>query len=77
MGIFKFSGELLLIYLVYKIIFELILPAAQITRKAKQMMNDVNQQPQMHNQQNTSTSSTKSSEKSNHDDEYIDYEEVK
>ena len=77
MGIFKFLGELLLLYLVYKIIFELIVPAAQITKKGKQIMNDVKQPQQKHNQQQAYSSSAKSAEKSNHEDEYIDYEEVK
>ena len=70
MGIFRFFGELLLIYLAYKIIFELIIPAVTITKRAKQMMDDVNQQQQ-------NTTATNSSKKTNHDDEYIDYEEVK
>ncbi len=76
MGIFRFFGELLLIYLAYKIIFELIIPAATITKRAKQMMDDVNQQQQKYSQQQNTTTSN-SSKKTNHEDEYIDYEEVK
>ena len=79
MGIFRFFGELLLIYLAYKIIFELIIPAVTITKRAKQMMDDVNQQKQKYSQQQNTTksNSSNSSKKANHDDEYIDYEEVK
>ena len=73
---FKFLGEILVIYLVYKIIFDLLIPAITITRKTKNMFDEMNRQHNQ-NQQNTSQTSSAKTVSQKHDDEYIDYEEVK
>jgi hypothetical protein len=72
---FKFLLELFVLYLVYKLIVDIILPIASVTRKTKKMMDEMNQQQQPF--QNNTTSNSSASKKSSHDDEYIDYEEVK
>ena len=72
----KVLGEFLVIYLLYKIIFDLIIPGINLTKKTKQMMDDIHQQN--HNSSNTNTTASSStSKKKINDDEYIDYEEVK
>jgi Sec-independent protein translocase protein TatA len=72
----KFLLELFVLYLVYKLIVDIILPIAQVTKKTKRMMDEMNQQQTnttaKNSQQQTSSTTTKK-----HDDEYIDYEEVK
>ncbi|MFM2048228.1 MAG: hypothetical protein RI955_776 [Bacteroidota bacterium] len=71
----KFLLELFVLYLVYKLIVDIILPIASATRKTKKMMDEMNQQQQPF--QNNTTSNSSATKKSSHNDEYIDYEEVK
>ena len=80
---FKILEELVLFYLVYKIIFDLIVPAAQTTKQVKKQFTDMQnkmQEPsdkfnkQQSNQYNSSNTSSYS--KPDNDD-YIEFEEIK
>ena len=76
---FKLLIELFLFYLLYKFIFEFVIPIFRTTREVKKKMNEFQQN--MNKQAETNrTSSTKmdkppvSKPKS---DDYIDFEEIK
>lgn len=49
MNILKVLFELFLLYLAYKLVFELIIPAVQVTSQMKRKMSDM--QEQLHRQQ--------------------------
>ena len=67
----------LVIYLLYKLIFDFILPVSRTSSQIRNRMNQMNQQQQNHyNSSQTNTSSQQTKTKS-HADEYIDYEEIK
>jgi len=69
--------ELFVLYIIYKFVFELILPVCNTTKHIKKKMNEMNSQ--MDNQQmksqNFSSSTPEKKSDSGHD--YIDYEEIK
>ena len=46
MNIFKLAFELFIIYLVYKLIFEFIIPVYNTTRQMKQKMTEMHQKMQ-------------------------------
>jgi sortase (surface protein transpeptidase) len=74
----KLIFELFLLYLLYKFIFEFIIPVYQTTKQVKRKMHEMqeamkNQQNNNHHQQSKTSSAPNPSENS----EYIDYEEVK
>ncbi len=81
MNIFKLAFELFIIYMVYKLVFDFIIPVYRTTRQMKQKMSDMHQKmkEQERNQQQfnapTDKKTTVSSPK--YADDYIDYEEVK
>jgi hypothetical protein len=72
--------EIFLFYLLYKFIFEFIIPIYQTTKQVKRKMNEM--QEAMKNQQQYQNSrhqptQNSDSQKKDIDSEYIDYEEVK
>ena len=78
----KLIWELFLWYLLYKFIFGLVIPVYRTTRHVKRQMNDMqekfNQQQAYQQQTNTHKSqSTQSKSKPKHDDDYIEFEEVR
>lgn len=72
--------ELFLLYLLYKIIFDFIIPVYQTTKQVKQKVNKMQQDinEQLH-RQNSHSTVNQTSAKSSHSakDDYIDFEEVK
>ena len=81
MSIFRLAFELFILYLLYKLVFELIIPVAKTTKQVKKQFVDMNAQMQekMNQQQKTDNYATtknpgKQPAKS---DDYIDFEEVK
>jgi len=67
----------LIFYLLYKLIFDFILPVSRASSQIRNRMNQMNQQQQNNynsSQTNTSAQQTKSKPPA---DEYIDYEEIK
>ncbi len=77
MKFFELFGELLLIYVLYKVVFDFIIPAYTTVKQVKSKMNDVQQRMHMQEQQRTTTTepTTKASKVSK--DDYIEFEEVK
>lgn len=81
MNIFKLAFELFIIYLVYKLIFEFIIPVYNTTRQMKQKMTEMHQKMQekqeVSGQQYNNATPNKETTKKSFSDDYIDYEEVK
>ena len=82
MNILRIAGEIFLLYLLYKLIFDFIIPIYQTSKKVKKQFGEMHtkMQDQMHqyNQQNGNhTNTTTSTKPVNKKEEYIDYEEVK
>lgn len=76
----KFLLELFVLYIVYKFIFELILPVYHTTKQIKRKMEDAQQQMRQNQSASSSNKSnfrTEAKNKSDNDDDYIDFEEVK
>jgi competence protein ComGC len=78
----KFLLELFVLYIVYKFVFELVLPVYQATKQIKKKMNNASQQ--MNQQQSntyTNNNSSASTPNKNKSDigggDYIEFEEVK
>jgi sortase (surface protein transpeptidase) len=85
MNIFRLIGELVVIYILYKVIFDFIIPLYRSTKKVRSAMNDM--QAKMQEQQRAQAAqNTQSSQSSQYDaskkassvsKDYIDYEEIK
>ncbi len=82
MNIIRLAGEIFLIYILYKLIFEFIIPIYQTSKKVKKQFGEMQSkmQEQMDKQnsqsrQQTHPASTAKEEKKS--EEYIDYEEIK
>ncbi len=84
MNIFKLIGELVVIYILYKVIFSFIIPLYKAGTQMKSKMTDMQQrmqkqqqaQAEQQRQQNYSPQAPKATEQISKED-YIDYEEVK
>jgi hypothetical protein len=73
----KLIFQLFIIYLLYKFVFEFIIPVYRTTSQVKKKMNEMQEkmQEQQHNYNNHTNPDPQP--KKNHDADYIDYEEVK
>jgi hypothetical protein len=83
-SIFHLLEDLFLMYIVYKIIFDFIIPVATTTKQVKKqfsnMSNRMNEQTNQYNQQNTqytSTAQPKQPVSKPASEDYIDFEEIK
>lgn len=86
MNIFRLAGELFLIYILYKLIFEFIIPVYQSTKKIKKQFGDMQSKMQQDMnaystqqssaQQKQQSATQQKTEKATEGD-YIDFEEVK
>jgi hypothetical protein len=77
MNFLRVIGELFVLYILYKLIFDFIIPIAQTTRQVKRQFGDIQEKMnQFNQQQQTNNTPPKSSPKPSNED-YIDYEEVK
>lgn len=85
MNLFRIVFELFALYLLYKLIFDFIIPVTRTTKQVKKQFNEMNnrmqetmRQQQAHAQQQTQyQQASKTSAKEKKDDDYIDFEEVK
>jgi bisphosphoglycerate-dependent phosphoglycerate mutase len=84
MSIFKVIFELFVFYLLYKLVFDFIIPVYTTTKQVKKQFGDMqnNVQEQMKKQQQQeqnqySAKSTATPPRQPKNDDYIDYEEVK
>lgn len=82
MNIFKLIGELVVIYILYKIIFDFIVPLYKASKQMKSKMNDMQQN--MHKQQRAQAEQQQNYNPANNltkepikKEDYIDYEEIK
>jgi len=82
MNIFRLAFELFVLYLLYKLIFDFIIPVVKTTKQVKKQFGDMSAQMQQkmkeHEQQTASFNST-SRQTVNQDksDDYIEFEEIK
>lgn len=82
MNIFRLAFELFVLYLLYKLVFELIIPVAKTTKQVKKQFGDMSAQMQEKmNQQQQANAGYKATKTPttpvNKNDDYIDFEEVK
>lgn len=80
MNILRLLGQILLIYILYKLVFDFIIPIYRTSKRVKRQMREMNarmqEQMNSHNQQQSSQPSRPKPEPVNKE-EYIDYEEIK
>jgi sortase (surface protein transpeptidase) len=80
MSIFKILFELFVLYLLYKLVFDFIIPIYQATKQVKQKVNEMhrNVNEQMNKQQNNQyTAASQEPQPKKKSDDYIEFEEVK
>ena len=79
MGILRTIFELFVLYLLYKLIFDFIIPVynttKQVSRKMGEMQTKMNEQMKQQQQANTNTQNEKTTMAGKED--YIEFEEVK
>ena len=83
MNIFKLIGEIVVIYILYKLIFSFIIPLYQASKQMKGKVTEMQERMQAQQRaqaeqqrQSQASQPPKATEKISKDD-YIDYEEVK
>lgn len=74
--------ELFVLYLLYKLIFDFVIPVYQTTKQVKQKVNEMQrnmneQQARQQQQQNQYTSANSHTAAKPKNDDYIEFEEVK
>ena len=78
MNLFRLFFELFLLYVLYKFIFEFVIPIYQTTKNIKRKMSDIQEKM---NENATNQAFSETTKKNNtsavSDSDYIDYEEVK
>jgi predicted permease len=80
MSIFKILFELFVLYLLYKLVFDFIIPIYQATKQVKQKVNEMhrNVNEQMNQQErNQYTTTPQEAPPKKKSDDYIEFEEVK
>ena len=84
MNIFRLAGEIFLIYILYKLIFDFIIPIYHTTKNVKkqfgEMHNKMQDQMNAFNKQQASTDSYRDKtppQEPVKKEDYIDYEEIK
>jgi hypothetical protein len=81
MNILRLLFELFVVYILYKFIFDFIIPVYKTTKQVKQKMNEANQRMQQNQGGSVhdpykKTEQTEVHKRPAHED-YIDYEEIK
>ena len=76
---FRILIELFLFYLLYRFIFELVIPIFRTTREVKKKMNEFQQNMNKHaeSSRTSSTNNEKPPVSKPKSDDYIDFEEIK
>ena len=78
MNIFRIAAELFLIYILYKLIFDFIVPVYNSTKKIKKQFGDMHEKMQQDmNAMNSKQAHAHSETKVKREGDYIDYEEIK
>lgn len=77
MNIFRLAAELFLIYILYKLIFEFIIPVYNSTRKIRKQFDDMHQKMQQ-DMNNTNTRNAPPQQPAvKREGDYIEFEELK
>ena len=81
MNILRLAGEIFLLYILYKLIFDFIIPIYRTTKTVKKQFVEMNakmqEQMNTYNQQQNAQGSTRPKEETVKKEDYIDYEEIK
>lgn len=79
MGLIRVIFELLVLYLLYKLIFDFIIPVYRTTKQVKQKVGEMQSQMNEHMKQQQTQFSTTADEKEPKPakEDYIEFEEVK
>ncbi len=84
MNILRLAGELFLLYILYKLIFDFIIPIYRTTKQVKRQFGEMNakMQEQMNsdsyrNNQQQNQQPPKAKQETAKKEDYIDYEEIK
>jgi sortase (surface protein transpeptidase) len=84
MNLFRIVFELFALYLLYKLIFDFIIPVTKTTKRVKKQFSEMNdrmqetmRQQQPKQQSNNFTKTTAPANTSGKSDDYIEFEEVK
>jgi len=82
MNILRLAGEVFLLYLLYRLIFDFIIPIYQTSKKVKrqfgEMESKMQEQMNQYNRQNgQQTQRAASARPEKKKEEYIDYEEIR
>ena len=77
MSMFKLLLQILALYMLYKLIFNFIIPVYRTTRQMKAKMQDMQEHIQKQQQQQATSQAKEPSRKSVPADDYIEFEEVK
>ncbi len=67
----------LVFYLLYKLIFDFIIPVSKASAQVRNKVNQMHHQQQQQNHYNSSNASTQQTTTKPPKDDYIDYEEIK
>ena len=73
----KLIFQLFIIYLLYKLVFEFIIPVYRTTSQLKKKMNEMQEKMQEQQYKNNNHTNPAPEPKKKFDADYIDYEEVK
>jgi len=78
MNIFRIAAELFLIYILYQLIFEFIIPVYQSTKKIRKQFGEMQTKMQQDmNAANTRQAATHQESKVKREGDYIEFEEIK
>lgn len=77
MSILRIVAELFLIYILYKLIFEFIIPVYQSTKKIRKQFGDMQSKMQQDINSYNNPQTTAEPEKKKKEGDYIEFEEVK
>lgn len=80
MNLLRLIFDLFLMYMLYKLVFDFIIPIFTTTKQVKQKMNEMQQKMNEHQnnfQKNNSQPFSKTEEKKVDREDYIEYEEIK
>ncbi len=81
MNILRLAGELFLLYILYKLVFDFIIPIYNTTKRVKKQFGDIqekmNKMNGFNNQAPPTNANTTAQPTPGKKEDYIDYEEVK
>lgn len=73
----KFIFYGLVVYLLYKLVFELVIPVSKVSAQMKEKLQQMQDQQKYQQQQSSPGAEPVTASKANTDKDYIDFEEIK